>query len=84
MVKFIKVVVPMVRGQRVDSERNLVPYNVRLEPETKQILWALGQVQKLPGGQRELISLMLSAYRDKFPAVYQKAEEMVRIINREK
>lgn len=74
----------MVRGQRVDSERNLVPYNVRLEPETKQILWALGQVQKLPGGQRELISLMLSAYRDKFPAVYQKAEEMVRIINREK
>lgn len=73
----------MVQGQRVSPRENLVPYNVRLEKEVKQILNAIVQVQKLPGGQRELIDLMLAAYQDKYPTTYQKAVELVKLINSE-
>jgi hypothetical protein len=83
MVKFIKAVMLMVQGQRVSPRENLVPYNVRLEKEVKQILNAIVQVQKLPGGQRELIDLMLAAYQDKYPTTYQKAVELVKLINSE-
>lgn len=74
----------MVQGQKVSPDENLVMYNVRLERETKQLLQALVQVQKLPGGQRDLIDQMLQAYREKFPATFKRAAELIQILNSEK
>lgn len=74
---------PVVKGQQVNPDNVLVPYNVRLELKTRQFLQALVQVQKLPGGQRELIGLMLLAYREKYPTATEKAIELIKLINSE-
>jgi len=71
----------MVQGKNVSPDGNLVTYNVRLTQETKDILQALAKVQKLSGGQRELIELMLSAYREKHPKTYQKAIDFLKLID---
>lgn len=46
----------------------------------EDLLAALVQVQKLPGGQRELIERMIAAYEAKYPADVNRASEIMALL----
>ncbi|MDR3561269.1 MAG: hypothetical protein P4N59_07515 [Negativicutes bacterium] len=71
----------MVQGQPVNPEAKLVPYNTRIDAETKEILRALVRIQELSGGQRELISKMLKAYEQKNPEDVAKARKIANLFS---
>lgn len=70
----------MPKGETVKAGAKLVPYNTRMAAEMKALLDALVKVQKLPGGQRELIERMLAAYETKYPADVGRAREIVALL----
>ena len=70
----------MTKGQVVNPSSKLVPYNAKLEASTKALLAALVQIQKLNGGQRELIGRMLEVYEAQYPKDVAKAKEIINLI----
>lgn len=62
-----------MKGQKLNVK--LVPYNTKLEPETKQQLDALAQVRGL--SQRELLGDLLDVYGKARPEVAERAQQLL-------
>lgn len=68
----------MAKGKRCDIV--LVPYQVKIKQDTKDLLAALITVLKLRG-QRELIERLLKVYGEYYPQDIARANEFTAVIN---
>lgn len=59
---------------------DLVPYNTKLKPETKDKLDALAKVLRLDG-QRELLEKLLAVYEEHYPQDVARADELLAVLN---
>jgi hypothetical protein len=71
----------MAKGKKINEGTNLIPFNSKVRPETKELCDAIVKITSMEG-TRALIEDMLDLYEREHPDVIEAAREYIKATKR--